>query len=59
LNSVGTVKITRPEHWVVKIQGLIKEGEQQRAAQEIKKFERYYPDVDLNAIGITVAPASE
>jgi hypothetical protein len=57
--SVGTVKITRPEHWVVKIQGLIKEGEQQRAAQEIKKFERYYPDVDLNAIGITVAPASE
>jgi hypothetical protein len=54
--SVGTVKITRPEHWIVKIQGLIKEGEQQRAAQEIKNFKRYYPDIDLSALGIIAEP---
>jgi len=57
LNSgMGTVKITRPERWIIKIQTLISEGESQRAAQEIKNFKRYYPDVDLSVLGIIAEP---
>ena len=59
LSGAATVKMKRPERWLSEIQELIEQGENQQAAQEIKKFKRYYPDVDLNAIGITVAPTSE
>jgi hypothetical protein len=59
LSNAVTIKIKRPERWISEIQKLIEQGEDKRAAQEIKKFERYYPDVDLNAIGITVAPTPD
>jgi len=59
LSGAATIKMKRPERWLSEIQQLIEQGENQQAVQEIKKFRRYYPDVDLNAIGITVAPTSE
>jgi len=59
LSSTTTIKIKRPERWISEIQKLLEQGKNQRAAQEIKKFKRYYPDVDLTAIGIIVAPTPE
>ena len=59
LSSTATIKIKRPERWISEIQTLIEQGENERAAQEIKKFKRFYPDVDLTAIGIIIAPTPE
>ena len=59
LSGSSNIKMVRPERWIIKIQKLIEQGEEQQAAQEIKKFSFYYPDVDLTALGIIVAPAAD